>query len=121
MSFKRLIKSIQYAFRGLSFTFKTEQNFRIQCLSGFLVLLLSFILGLEVWEKVAVLMMVILVMLMEILNTALEYFTDLLKPRLHHYVYKIKDIMAGGVLLSVFGAMVVGLVIFIPYFVNLFK
>ncbi len=121
MSFKRLLQSVKYAFRGLSFTFKTEQNFRIQCLLGFLVLVLSFVLGLQIWEKVAILMFVILVLLMEILNTALEYFTDLLKPRLHHYVYKIKDIMAGGVLLSVLGAVVVGLVIFIPYFVNLFK
>ena len=121
MSFKRLVQSVKYAFRGLRFTFKTEQNFRIQCFAGVLVMVLAFVLGLQIWEKVAVLMFIILVLLMEILNTALEYFTDLLKPRLHHYVYKIKDIMAGGVFLSVLGAILVGLVIFVPYFVNLFK
>ena len=59
--------------------------------------------------------------MMEILNTALEYFTDLLKPRLHSYVYTIKDLMSAAVLVSSLGAVTVGLIIFIPYLVDFFK
>jgi diacylglycerol kinase len=55
---------------------------------------------------------------MEILNTALEKFTDLLKPRLHHYVSYIKDIMAGGVLITAIGALVGGGLLFYPYLVR---
>jgi diacylglycerol kinase len=57
---------------------------------------------------------------MELLNTALEYFTDLLKPRLHHYVSLIKDIMAAAVLLTALGSAVIGLIIFLPHFIKLF-
>ena len=55
---------------------------------------------------------------MEILNTVLEYLIDLLKPRLHHYVHVIKDVMAGAVLLTALIALAVGVVIFYPYLVK---
>jgi undecaprenol kinase len=61
------------------------------------------------------------VLAMELLNTALEYFTDLLKPRLHHYVLVIKDTMAAAVLITSLGALIIGLIIFIPHFIRLIK
>jgi diacylglycerol kinase len=54
---------------------------------------------------------------MELLNTALEYFTDLLKPRLNHYVKLVKETMAAAVLVTALTAVVVGLMIFIPHFI----
>jgi len=121
LSLKRFIKSLTDALRGLKFVFKSEQNFRIQVVFGFLVLLASIYFQLRTWEAILIILMVSLVLLVEILNTAFEYFTDLLKPRLHHYVYVVKDLMAGAVLLSSVVALTIGLIIFLPHFINLFK
>jgi len=59
-----------------------------------------------------------LVILMEIINSAIERITDVLKPRLDNYVKEIKDIMAAAVMLASVIAIIVGLIIFIPYFIN---
>lgn len=109
------------AIRGLKHVFKSEQNFRIQVFVGLFVLLAAFYFPLRSWEVILIVLLVLLVLLVEILNTVFEYFSDLLKPRLHHYVGVIKDVMAGAVLLTSLVATVVGIIIFYPYLENLFK
>ena len=121
MSLRRLLKSFADAVRGLRYVFRSEQNFRIQALLGLLVLMAAFYFPLRSWEVVLIVLLTLLVLLVEILNTAFEYFNDLLKPRLHHYVRTVKDIMAGAVLLTSAVALVVGAIIFYPYLENLFK
>ena len=121
MSLRRLINSFVDATRGLKHVFKSEQNFRIQILIGFLVLIAAAFLPLRSWEVILIVLLVLLVLLVEILNTVFEYFSDLLKPRLHHYVRVIKDVMAGAVLLTSLVAVIVGTIIFYPYLESLFK
>lgn len=121
MSLRRLINSFVDAARGLKHVFKSEQNFRIQVLLGFLVLVAAVYFPLRNWEVMLLILLVLLVLLVEILNTVFEYFSDLLKPRLHHYVGVIKDVMAGAVLLTSLVALVVGGIIFYPYLKDLLK
>lgn len=117
----RLIESLTYASRGLRHVFKNEPNFRLQTVAAGLVVAAIAYFPLKHWEIVVLLLLVLLVLVMEILNTAFERIADLLKPRLHHYVSVVKDLMAGAVLLTSLFAAVVGLVILIPYFNSLFK
>ncbi len=117
---ERFFESFKHAGRGLYFTFKSEQNFRIQLGATLILAFLAWYFPLSRREIIMLIMLVTMVLTMELLNTALEYFTDLLKPRLHHYVRSIKDIMAGAVLIVSVGAAAVGLIIFVPYFLTLF-
>lgn len=121
VNLKRFFHSLRDAARGLALVFKTEQNFRLQLLVGTAAVLLALYFRLPVWQVVFVIFLAVMVLTMELLNTALEYFTDLLKPRLHHYVSVIKDIMAAAVLVTSFGALFIGLIIFIPHFIRLLK
>lgn len=121
MSVKILFNSFSAAFAGLKHTFNHEQNFRLQILIALIVLIATFIFPLKVWEVILVILLLVSVLVMELLNTALEYFADLLKPRLHHYVLVIKDIMAAAVLITSLGALVIGLIIFVPHFLGLLK
>ena len=121
MSLKRLVKSFSDAGRGFKHAFKNEQNFRTQLVIAAVVVLAALYFPLRVWELILVILMVVSVLATELLNTALENFTDLLKPRLHHYVFVVKDVMAAAVLLVSLGALVIGLIIFLPHFINLFK
>lgn len=114
-SLQRLLKSFKTAFEGLVFVFKTEPNFRIQILFAFLALAMAYIFNLRTVEWIVIIVLIMLVLVMEILNTALEQFTDLLKPRLHHYVKDIKDVMAAAVLLTSLGALLIGTIIFWPH------
>jgi diacylglycerol kinase len=61
-------------------------------------------------------MSIMAVLVLESLNTIFEHLSDILKPRLHDYVRIIKDIMAATVLITSLGALVVGIIIFWPYF-----
>ena len=121
MSLHRLLKSFADAVRGLTHVFKSEQNFRIQVLLGLFVFIAAAYFPLHSWEVILLILLTLLVLLVEILNTAFEHFSDLLKPRLHHYVGVVKDIMAGAVLLTSLVALVIGIIIFYPYLENLIK
>jgi len=55
-----------------------------------------------------------LVLALGAVNTALEYLTDLVSPDRHPLAGKAKDVAAAAVLLAATGAVVVGLIIFLP-------
>jgi diacylglycerol kinase len=116
MILKRVLKSLKYAFRGWWYVFKHEENFRIQMFVAFFVAIAAIYFPLSKQERIIVIFMIFFVLLMEMINTALEYLIDLLKPRLHHYVSLVKDIMAGAVLLTAFCAVILGLFIFFHFY-----
>jgi len=121
LSLSRLLKSFYNAGQGLKFVFKSEQNFRVQIFIAIITFSLAIIFALYTWEIIVIMLLVLLVLIMEILNTAMEQLNDLLKPRLHHYVRVVKDIMAGAVFLTSLASLIIGLIIFLPHFINLLK
>ncbi|MFA6104973.1 MAG: diacylglycerol kinase [Patescibacteria group bacterium] len=118
---ERLLRSFADAGRGVVYVFKKEQNFRLQIFAGLIVFVTIFVLPLRSWETIVLILMVVMVLTMELLNTALENFTDLFKPRIHPYVGIIKDIMAAAVLITALGALVIGSIIIYPHFIGLLK
>ena len=117
--FKRLFKSFTYAFRGLVKTFREEQNLRIQTFIAFLVVLSGWYLDISRIEWCIIILAIGMVLLTEIINTAVEFITDILKPRIDDYVKVIKDIMAAAVMMSSIIAVIAGLIIFIPYLLRI--
>lgn len=115
---KRLFKSFKYAQKGFIKTWKEEQNLQIQSVVAVLVLFLSYVLGLSRMEWIIIILLSGLVILMELANSAVERIADVLKPRINSYVKEIKDISAAAVLLSSLIAVLVGLMVFWPYFFN---
>ena len=112
---KRLFKSFMYAFNGLLKIFREEQNLRIQSLAGLFVVFLGFYYKINNFEWIILILIIGLVFIMETINSAIERISDVLKPRINTYVKEIKDIMAAAVMLSSVIAIIVGLIIFIPY------
>lgn len=115
INLRRLKQSFVYAFRGLAKVYREEQNLRIQTLAGLVALFLGLLFGLSRFEWLSLILSSLLVVLMEVANSAVERITDLFKPRINTYVKEIKDIMAAAVMLSSFGAILVGLLVFGPY------
>lgn len=120
LSGKRFLRSLFCAGRGIYLAWKYEQSFRIQVIVGILVIGLILFFQVKTWEAIILLLLVFLVLTLEILNSVLERILDVLKPRLHPYVEEAKDLMAASVLLVAIVSLIVGLLIFWPYFLSSF-
>lgn len=119
-NFGKLFKSFRYAWRGLKYALKNEQNFQIEILIGLFVVILMFVFPTRTLEKIALFIAIFAILVMELINTIFERVVDMLKPRVHPYAQLVKDMMAAAVLLAAVGAVIVGLIIFYPYFKELF-
>lgn len=118
--FRLLIKSFRYALHGFYFAWRHEQNFRIQIFFATAVFILMILFRVRTIEAVALIGVMSLVIILELLNTMFERMVDILKPRIHHYASTIKDMMASAVLVASLSALIVGILIFLPYILRLF-
>ena len=114
---KRLVKSFSYAIKGIKKVFKQEQNFRIHSIIALVVLVLALILKIETWQFIILILLIAFIFILEIINSIFERLLDLLKPRIHHYVRDIKDMTAAIVFIGAIAAIIIGLLIFLPYLV----
>jgi diacylglycerol kinase (ATP) len=74
----------------------------------------SYYFGLNNMEWLVVIWCITLVFAVELMNTAIEFLVDLVSPGQHPLAGKVKDLSAGAVLVTAIGALVSGLVIFLP-------
>ncbi len=116
---KKLLRSFGYAFKGIARLLKTEQNARIHFTAMVVAFLLAILFHVNHLEAAILFMAVVLVFAMEIINTAIEKIIDLLHPDNHHIIEKVKDALAGSVLIAATIATVVALLVFYPYIKHL--
>lgn len=112
-----LIQSFKFAFKGISLAFK-ERNFILHIISMTIVVFLGYFFGVSKIEWIVLLLCIGAVLSLELMNTALEKLTDLISPEIHPLAGAAKDIAAASVLIFSIIAAIIGLIIFIPYFVN---
>lgn len=115
----QLIKSFGFAFQGIFHLIKNERNFKIQFGVFILVLILSCLLGISKIEFIIVLICSMIVLSMEGINTSIERLCDEKDPSFNPKIKIIKDVAAGAVLISSLFSIVIGLLIFLPYFYKL--
>jgi diacylglycerol kinase len=120
VNFRTLIKSFRYAFRGMVYAFKNEQNFRLQVIIALIVCLSMWVFSVTRNEAIILFLLIFLVLILELINTVFEKLVDILQPRIHHYVAVIKNFMAAMVFLASLGALIIALIIFLPYLWRLF-
>ena len=106
--------SFKHALRGIGIIFKTQHNAWVHAFVAIVVLVLGFIYHLNEAEWGLIILSMAAVLAAEGFNTALEIDIDLTSPDYHPYARDTKDVAAGAVLLTVVGAVIVGLIIFVP-------
>ena len=111
----RFLTSSGHALRGIAVAVRHERHVRVELVALVVALLLGWWFRLQPWEWTAILLVSGFVLVVELVNSAVEYLLDLLKPRLHDYARDVKDVLAGAVFLAAFVAVVVGCIIFLPY------
>ncbi|MBM3257614.1 MAG: diacylglycerol kinase family protein [Candidatus Nealsonbacteria bacterium] len=121
MKNQKFLKRLKTASLGIITALKEEKSFRIQFLIGLVVIFLMIVLGLNYIEKTILILIILVVLSLELINSQVEKFLDLINPDHHPTVKRIKDLTAAAVLLSVVGSIAMGILIFLPYIINLIK
>jgi len=111
---KKLIRSFGFAFKGLGHAAKTQLNFRIHLGATVIAVFMGYALHISTNEWLWMALCVALVLITELLNTSLEFLTDLVSPDYNELAGHVKDIGAGAVVVAAVFAVITGAVIFLP-------
>ncbi|MBR8830509.1 MAG: diacylglycerol kinase family protein [Chlorogloea purpurea SAG 13.99] len=110
-----LVVSFRYAWAGVTYAFSTQRNFRIHTLITLVATSLGLYLQVTPVGMSVLILTCALVMVLELLNTALESVVDLTVGQSYHELAKIaKDCAAGAVLISALAAIGVACFIILP-------
>lgn len=121
MKNKKVINSFKYAFEGIFSCFKTERNMKIHLSIMILVIIMGTYFKISVFEWVACVTCFALLMGGEMFNTSIETIVDMVMPNKNEKAKKAKDVAAGGVLIFAIFSAIVGLIIFLPKIIALFR
>jgi diacylglycerol kinase len=119
-SLKQRAKSFRFAINGIVQVVKNEHNARVHVVALIFVIAFGVFFNIQPLEWVAITIVAGLVILTELLNTAVERLADFVEPQWNDNIGLIKDYCAGAVLISALVAVIVGAIIFVPKILLLF-
>ncbi len=111
---RKILRSFRYAFKGLRHAYMTDKSFRLEIHYGLpIYMLLGWLLApLASWEFLFFAFSYLLILLVELINTAFEKMLDRLHPEQHELIGRSKDIASAAVLLAfVFAALVLAVLV----------
>lgn len=109
---KSLTDSFNAAIEGFFFVVKNERNMRIHFLLALMVILLGIYLNFTRTELMILLLTCSSVLIIEMVNTAMEIAIDYVESEHLNWVKAVKDITAGAVLIASINAVIVGYFLF---------
>ncbi|MCY9805300.1 diacylglycerol kinase [Vibrio scophthalmi] len=98
--FKRLFNATRFSYQGLQAAFKTEAAFREELILACIMIPLAFWLDVSQIERILMIACVVLVMVMELINSAIEAVVDRIGTEHHELSGKAKDIGSATVMLT---------------------
>jgi diacylglycerol kinase (ATP) len=107
---KRIILAFGYSVQGLKAALG-ESAFRTEIIIGTIALPFAFIITENGAERALLISSLFLILIVELLNTAVETTINRISLEIHPLSKKAKDIASGAVLLSLINALVIWLVV----------
>lgn len=107
----RIIKSTFNAVRGIWFGFYSVKNLMVALPVAALIIWLINWLKLNVMQSAVILFSCTVIVIVEMINSAIEEIADMVHPKYNVGWGRVKDIMAGAVLLASVAAIAVGVAI----------
>lgn len=111
---KRHTISFKHAIDGLTYTFRSQPNFRVHSIFAFFAISAGLFFSISPSEWAVIVLVVAWVLVVEMINTSIEAVVDLHTDVFHDLAKIAKDVAAGMVLLSAVMAVIIGLIIFLP-------
>ncbi|MCB1786599.1 MAG: diacylglycerol kinase [Chromatiaceae bacterium] len=110
----RIVRAFRYSLQGLGACYRHEAAFRQEVLAALLIVPLGLWLGRDGGERALLVGSWCLVMVVELLNSAVEATVDRFGPDHHELSGRAKDIGSAAVLLTIVLAAVVWLLVLLP-------
>jgi diacylglycerol kinase (ATP) len=112
----RLVKAIGYSFQGLKFALKNEAAFRQEFIAFLLLAPLALWLDIQSTEKLFLILALVSVMVIELLNSAIEAVVDRISYEHNPLAGAAKDMGSLAVMISLIACIAIWLVILLPHF-----
>jgi len=113
-SFNQRLISFKYAYNGLKTLFKEEHNARVHLFVSIIVIVLGLFFKISFVEWIAIFLVIGLVFICEIFNSAIENICDKISTDYDSLIKKIKDYGSLATLVSSIVAVIIGIFIFLP-------
>lgn len=112
MKIQKIIDSFNYAISGLIYALKSQRNMKIHFLIGTLVILISLFVDFSRLEILILISTICLVIITELINTAIETAIDLYTKEYNALAKIAKDVAAGAVLVAAVNSILVAYILF---------
>ena len=97
-----IFKNTKYALEGLFHALKTESSFRLELFCALFIVAGIFYIDTSLTNKLILLVTGILVLIIELVNSAIENVVDLVTKEIHPLAKNAKDIGSTAVMFSIF-------------------
>jgi diacylglycerol kinase len=105
-------RSLRHAYEGIQYALSTQANMKFHFMAAFVVLLAALVVRLSRSDILFLLLAITLMIVTELINTAMEKAVDLAMPERHPLAKIAKDVAAASVLVSAVFAVIVGMIVF---------
>lgn len=114
-------QSLKNAINGIWYIVKEGRNIKIQLVFAIIAIIVGFILKISNIEFMILILTIFFVIVSEFMNTAIENLSDLYTTEYNEKIKIIKDIGAGAVTISAIASICVGLIMFLPKILIIFR
>ncbi len=120
MSFQRFLNSIKFSIDGLVNAYQNEQSLWLHAMCTIIIVVLGFILQIRFYEWAVIVIALVVVLAVELLNTAIEATVDLVTKDVHPLAKVAKDCGSAAAFVSSIMVFIICCFIFIPKIIAIF-
>ena len=121
MKSNNFFDSFGFAFQGFKQVIKYERNFRFHLLAALVVIFAGIMSKITLVEWTVIVLCIAGMLSLELVNSALERIVDLASPEVHILAKHAKDMSAAAVLVFACASAIIGILIFLPKWMEIFN
>ena len=118
--FRRFLNSWSYSMDGLKYAYRYEQSMLIHVFVTIAVVIVNILFKVEPIHWLISMMAIGMVLASELINTAIEAVVDMVTLEIHPLAKIAKDCGSAATFVLSVMAAIMGLVIYVPYIIDLF-
>jgi diacylglycerol kinase (ATP) len=107
------IQALKNTINGIIYTYKTSRNLKVETIIGVCAIILAIVLKLSKTEWPILVITMFLVLMAEMINSAIEETVDLITEEYNDKAKNAKDIAGGAVTLTSLMSIIIGIILFL--------
>lgn len=115
-AFKKIKEATHYSVYGLKAAFQDEFAFRLELLAGIIALPVAFFIGKTYFERALLISTLLIVLVAELLNSAIETTLNRIDHTWNPLTKKAKDLGSAAVFITIINALAVWIMLIISRF-----